>query len=399
MEPSRGLKIVTLPTGCGYGDAAAEHAAGLDALGVPVSWHPVTFNEAELIKKTQSLATTNAVIRDRLALLWRQAIDYDCFLLDMPPPALHQRLLDAERGKRAFTYATWEVDDLPDDWAPALNMYERVFVTSEFNRKIFLDHGVTVPVDVVPNVARKVVPVAEGSFLDPIADDDLVFYTIGVWTTRKALRETIRAYLDTFHADEKVVLVVKTDVLNHIELATMTSRQTSTAPRHLGTSWWALAQILADYANPARVHLISQNIPPRDIDHLHTRGDCYVSLTRGEGWGLPAFDALLFGNPVIMTGWSGQLDYLGDDYPLSVRYSLETTMNAPNDNCHMRSESAHWADADCGHAGKLMRWVFENREQASAIATDRQAQLRKRFAPEVVSRKLAQLMGFDSAGP
>ena len=147
------------------------------------------------------------------------------------------------------------------------------------------------------------------------------------------------------------------------------------------------------------MHLISQNIPPRDIDHLHTRGDCYVSLTRGEGWGLPAFDALLFGNPVIITGWSGQLDYLGDDYPLSVRYSLETTMNAPNDNCHMRSESAHWADADCGHAGKLMRWVFENREQASAIAKDRQAQLRKRFAPEVVCRTLAQLMGFDTAGP
>jgi glycosyltransferase involved in cell wall biosynthesis len=316
----------------------------------------------------------------------------------MPPPTLHQPLLDRESGKRPFAYATWEVDDLPERWPPALNLYERVFVPSEFNRKTFAEHGVTVPIDVVPHVARQVVPVPEGSYLDPIASDDFVFYTIGVWTTRKALEETVRAYLDTFDAKEKVVLVIKTDVLNHIAFAAMTFEETSKGPGHLGTSWWALAQILAEYDNPARVHLINENIPPQDIDHLHTRGDCYVSLTRSEGWGLPAFDAFLFGNPVIMTGWSGQLDYLGDDYPLSVRYSLETTMNSPDDHCHMRSQTAHWAEPDCAHAGELMRWVIENRQQANAIAKDRHDDLRKRFAPEIVCRQLAQLMGFDIPG-
>ncbi len=399
MSTSHGLKLVALPTGCGYGDAAAEYAVGLDALGIPVSWHPVTFDRAELIEKDQCLATTAAVIRDQLEPLWRQAIDYDVFLLDMPPPALHRALLKKESVKHAFSYVTWEVDDLPDDWPPALNIYERVFVPSEFNRKTLLEHGVTVPIDVVPHVARKVVHVREGSYLDPIADDDFMFYTIGVWTTRKALEETVRTYLDTFRADEKVVLVIKTDVINHIELAAMNYRQTSTGPKHIGTTWWALAQIFADYDNPARVHMIAQNIPPGDIDHLNTRGDCYVGLTRSEGWGLPAFDALLFGNPVIMTGWSGQLEYLGDDYPLAIRYSLESTLNSPDDHCHMRSQNAHWAEPDCAHAAELMRWVFENRDAADAIAKDRQADLTKRFAPEVICRQLAELMGFAIPKP
>lgn len=397
MTTSRGLKLVTLPTGCGYGDAAAEYAAGFDALGVPVGWYPITLSRAEPIDKAQSLGTTNAAIRGQLALLWRQAIDYDCFLLDIPPPAWHQHLFDAENGKRAFSYVTWEVDDLPEDWPPALNIYERVFVPSEFNRTTFLKHGVTVPIDVVPHVARKVVPVREGSYLDSIADDDFVFYTIGVWTTRKALEETVRTYLDTFSTDEKVVLVIKTDVVNHIELAAMNYRQTSTGPKHIGTTWWALAQIFADYDNPARVHMIAENIPPRDIDHLHTRGNCYVGLTRSEGWGLPAFDALLFGNPVIMPNWGGQRDYLGDDYPLSIHYSLESTLNSPDDHCHMRSASAHWAEPNCAHAGELMRWVFENRDQANALARDHQVDLQKRFAPRVVCRKLAELMGFEMA--
>lgn len=46
---------------------------------------------------------------------------------------------------------------------------------------------------------------------------------------------------------------------------------------------------------------------------LHARGECFVSLTHGEGWGIPAFDACACGNPVVITGWGGQLEHLDGD--------------------------------------------------------------------------------------
>ena len=38
-------------------------------------------------------------------------------------------------------------------------------------------------------------------------------------------------------------------------------------------------------------------------DAIHAIGDCYVSLTHGEGWGMGAFDAATLGKPVLITGW------------------------------------------------------------------------------------------------
>jgi hypothetical protein len=162
--------------------------------------------------------------------------------------------------------------------------------------------------------------------------------------------------------------------------------------------WFKLAQIMADYARPPKVHLVAKGISAREIDRLHTRGDCFISLTRSEGWGLCPFDAALFGNPVIITGWGGHLDYLGAGYPFLVRYDLEPTARSAPDGYHLHAEDAHWARADRRHASELMRLVFENRDWASSVARSMQPQLRASYASAAVCRRLARLMGFNVEG-
>ncbi|MCP5159228.1 MAG: hypothetical protein H6975_07365 [Gammaproteobacteria bacterium] len=398
MSKPNGLKFITLTPGCGYGDAAGEYLAGLDALGIPVTWMPTIDNTAERLDRTRSCRDLQDAINERVSYLWGRSMDCNALLLNVPPGYWHTYWLHAEPELRPFTYVAWEVDRLPADWPPALNPYERVFVPSEFNRQTFIAGGITTAVDVVPHIARRIDPMPGGPNWGDISDEDFVFYTIGAWTTRKAMEETIRAYLETFSGDEKVALIVKTEPVNQIEYRTLPKATRATAPAHLATTWWTLARILADYRNPAKIHLVSGRAPPREIDRLHTRGDCFVSLTHSEGWGLGAFDAALFGNPVIITGWSGPLDYLGENYPLLVRYRLEATIHAPDDGYFLHAPDAYWACADRRHAGELMRSVFDNPEPAKRMARARQTELQTRFAPTAVCRQLADLMGFSVGG-
>ena len=44
--------------------------------------------------------------------------------------------------------------------------------------------------------------------------------------------------------------------------------------------------------------------------YRHDKIKCFLSLTHGEGFGLPIFEAACAGIPVICPGWSGQNDYL-----------------------------------------------------------------------------------------
>jgi glycosyltransferase involved in cell wall biosynthesis len=395
LAAPRGLKVVTLQPGSGYGDAGCEYLAGLDALGVPVTWTPVLWNGSRWFRDKYVRKDMRDEIEQQVMALRRRRIKYDAFLIDVPPPKVHRQCLKRERKAHMYALVAWELDRLPDDWVPVLNRYERVFVPCEFNRKAFVEGGITAQIDIVPHIARDVRPVYDGPPLGDITDDDFVFYTIGTWTTRKAMEETVRAFLDAFSGEEKVALVVKTDAIDQIEYHTMSNKQRKHAPSHIGTTAWTLARIMAQYSNPPKVHLIPRRLPPREIDYLHTRGDCFVSLTRSEGWGLGPFDAAIFGNPVIVTGWGGQLDYLGSDYPYLVDYQLEPTNMAPDDGWSWHSGTVKWACADEAHASQLMRGVFEDRASARAVAQGLQPVIKQRFAPEVVCRRLAELMGFQ----
>jgi len=326
-----------------------------------------------------------------------QAEDFDVLLLHLPPfdqAAIYRRWLAEEPGLRSVVYTTWECDRLPPWWTRALTSFDLVLVPSEFNRQSFLASGVNRPIEVVPHIARQAEPIQGGSFGE-ISDDDFIFYTIGSWLSRKAMEKTIRTYLETFSADEPVALIVKTDPVDQVAIRAHQDGEVENPPKPYGMTWWTVAKILAEFPRPAKLHLIAKTVPQTVIDQLHTRGDCFVSLAYGEGWGLGSFDAGLFGNPSVITGWGGQLDFLGQDYPLLVDYELEPTTVVAPDIHRETSDDQFWACANTRHAGKLMRWVFENQEDARELGADLKQKLSTQYTPDRVCSQLARLLNLD----
>jgi glycosyltransferase involved in cell wall biosynthesis len=280
-------------------------------------------------------------------------------------------------------HTVWESDRLPHHWPELLNDTDLVIVPTDWNRTVFLAGGVHVPVAVVPHVVAEPAPGDCGEPLG-IPDDHVVFYAIGRWDERKAVFRTVRAFLDAFTARDPVTLVVKTGMT--IE---MPPSDWGAESQLRYTTAWQLASIVREFRSPARVQLEVETWPEARIDGLHHRGDCYLSLARGEGWGIGAFDATAFGNPVIATGWGGFLEYLTPDDAYLVDHRV-----VPVHSSAFASYSPDqcWAEADTDHAVELLRAVAADPDAARERARPAQARVTRDYAGSVVAARFVDLL-------
>jgi glycosyltransferase involved in cell wall biosynthesis len=275
-------------------------------------------------------------------------------------------------------HTVWESDRLPRHWPELLNDTDLVIVPTEWNRTVFVDSGVHVPVAIVPHVATAVAPGDRGCALD-VSDDDYVFYTIGRWDERKATFLTVRAYLDAFTAADPVVLVVKTGP--RIE---MPPGEWGAGNPLSWTTAWQVAALVRDYRNPARVRVEAETWTDDRIAGLHTRGNCYVTLARGEGWGIGAFDATAYGNPVVATGWGGFLEYLDAESA----FLVDHTLTAVEHNAFASySPDQQWAAPDLDHAVEQLRAVVADPGRARGRAEGACARVRECYTPSRVAQQ------------
>jgi hypothetical protein len=203
-------------------------------------------------------------------------------------------------------------------------------------------------------------------------------YTIAPWTARKALERTVLAYQEAFAGRDDTLLVLKTSQRDFTA-----PHPESESPAAPGTSAWALARILGRFAAPAPVRLVTTVLCEGDLDALHARGDCYLSLCRAEGWGIPPFDAAAWGNPVVITGFGGQTAYLAADGAFLVDYDL-VTVDDPAGGVSYTGDQ-HWAEASLEHAAAQLREVAAAPAEARARALRSRDRVLAAYAAPIVA--------------
>jgi glycosyltransferase involved in cell wall biosynthesis len=299
-------------------------------------------------------------------------IDYDVVIVHTVPEYF-PLWRTAEQGRTMIGHTVWETTRIPAHWRPLLDICDRLLVPCRWNKTVFEECGVSVPIDVVPHIADDRAD-ATGAGADRTDAGEFVFYTIGVWTHRKAVAYTVQAFCEAFTAADPVTLVIKTSPRD----------ETMSGPlRHvLGSARQAVARITRRYRTPPGIRLVTGVLADDEMRRLHARGDCYVSLCRGEGWGIGAFDAAACGNPVVITGFGGQLDYLAPDLAYLVDYDLVPVVDPLAPQSY--SPDQRWAEPDIRHGAERLREVAANREHARARGLALQADVLARFGGATV---------------
>jgi glycosyltransferase involved in cell wall biosynthesis len=376
------LNYLSLHERSGYGVAGRRLMLALDGVGVDLTYTPMV--RAGGGRYYAPLATPTLGDPELDPLLGSSG-PFETVVGHLAPE--YYPLLRSEYPQATLVaHTVWETDRLPEHWLPLMEIPDLLVVPCRWNAETIQASGISTPVEVVPHVAT--VPRRRTSpTWDWITGDVFVFYTIANWTTRKTVWNTIRAYLEAFRSGEPVLLLVKTSQLDFTY-----SGNPPTELIQPGTTPWAVAQALKDYRDPAPVQLVTRELSEEELQALHTRGDCFVSLCRSEGWGVPSFDAAAYGNPVVITGFGGQLDYLDADTAFLVDYelvSVDDPLGAPS-----FTPDQNWAEPSVTHGAELLRRAYEDPEGARERARELSRRILTSYRPQAIAeafvRTLAQ---------
>ena len=246
------------------------------------------------------------------------------------------------RGKIKIGYTMLEVDGFPAEWVRQANRMDEVWVPSEFNRRGLLECGVKKPVHVVPLGVNV-------DFFHPgitgyrNALGDFVFLSVFEWGERKEPWLLLKAFNDSFSADEPVRLVCK-----------VVNRDRKVRLKH------EIDKLRLRPDGGKISYLFNQEFPRYQLGSLYRSADCFVSASRGEGWNMPLMEAMACGLPAIATDWGAHQAFVheGIAYPLQVRGTIPAVAKCPY------YHGFSWADPDPEHLRHLLREVYEQRDVA-----------------------------------
>ena len=228
----------------------------------------------------------------------------------------------------------WEESGFPQEWVSHFNEHlQGITCVSRYVQKIMVDHGVTVPLVTVGNGVGHCARVeADPTFR--VEAHDFRFLHVSSCFPRKGADVLLKAYGQAFSAADPVTLVIKTFPNPHNEIREWLASAQKTTPHY------------------PDVLLIEEDLSDAQLKALYQQCHALVMPSRAEGFGLPMAEAMMYGLPVITTGWSGQVDFCTPETAWLVDFTF-----APAET-HFGLFNSVWAEPDSDHLAQLMRDVY-----------------------------------------
>lgn len=263
-------------------------------------------------------------------------------------------------------------------WIDACNKMDAIIVPSEFTKSVLQRSGIiTKDVHVIPEWYNE--KIDDKSKINLNLNSKFNFLSIGTITSnnaeddRKNMFYMLKWFCETFENNKKVGLVLKSSYGK----GTAIDRRIT-----INTIQKAISHIRK--GKFPKITILHGNMDEKEVASLynHPKINCYITATRGEGYGLPLVDAAASGMPVIATNWSGHLDFLGDNFA-KVGYDLVDINKSRIDN-RVFVEGAKWANVREKEFKEKLIKVFENYKTYQKDAKNHQRHVIGNFSKEVV---------------
>jgi glycosyltransferase involved in cell wall biosynthesis len=255
----------------------------------------------------------------------------------------------------------WELSRYPEAWAREIDHYDEVWASTNFIYDA-LSKAVRKPVFQLPLAAqpRATELVSRAHFGIPETSYAFLFaFDFSSYMSRKNPFAVIEAFksLRKLRPFADVCLVIKLSGRRGHEEAFTRLKQ------HL--------EELGD-----RVCLIEHVETDNYMKNLIRCCDCYISLHRSEGYGFGPAEAMYWGNPVIATSYSGNMDFMTDKTAFLVNYRL---IPVGVDEYPYASGQV-WAEPDVAQAAKYMTRLVDEPDYGRSLGERASAHIRTYFS-------------------
>ena len=231
----------------------------------------------------------------------------------MPPAGGH---------KLALSLFPWEESHVPDSIVATLNGgFDAILAPSRAVADALTTSGVRLPVAAIgqPVELEPFQALAEKrTARKPIRR----FLHLSSCFERKGIDLLLAAWAKAFPGRNDVELVIKTFPNPHNRIEAR------------------VAELRASHPRAAPIEIVNRDAERDEMPAFYADADAMVLPSRGEGYNLPALEAMAAGLPLIVTGHGGHRDFCGPDQARLLRYRF-----APSAS-HVAGDNAMWAEPD-----------------------------------------------------
>jgi glycosyltransferase involved in cell wall biosynthesis len=284
-------------------------------------------------------------------------------------------------------YFYWEADALPKVWAKDIRTsVNELWVPCNITASACRKAGFKGPIEILPTPAKIEGSLEAVQFPSELSREFVLsenifkFYSIFQWNERKGYNQLLRGYLEEFSSKEDVILILKVNPIKHaghglnrikadiIKAKTAIGRKKSDLPK---------------------IFVITDNLSHGAIAGIHNACDAFVLPHRGEGWGMPIHDAMMYGSHIIVTKYGGITEYLTDENSFIIDHEIKPVKPMswnPWYESHQR-----WAYPSTFSLKKNMRDLYAGRERFSS-KLDSASKLINLFTIEKCSKNVENIL-------
>jgi glycosyltransferase involved in cell wall biosynthesis len=297
-------------------------------------------------------------------------------------------------------------------WIDGINRMDLTLVSSNHAKKVFEDSkfeeknnqtGQTVrniklekPVEVLfeganIDIYKKVDKIDESQIWDVFdyISEEFNFLYVGHWLQgelgedRKNTGMLIKTFLETFKDQkQKPGLILKTSsvdysVLDREEILDRIRKIISTVEGN----------------NLPQIYLLHGELSDEEVNNLynHPKVKAHVSFTKGEGYGRPLLEASLSQKPVVVSNWSGHLDFLDPEMSILLPGELKQIHPSAAVPDMILSESA-WFTVDYKKAAETLEDVYKNYKKYTDRAKKQAYRSRTEFSLGKMGENLISIL-------
>ncbi len=338
----------------GYANLNRQFMLGLESSGVLVKYVPVrSYWDAD-----------QPIVRKLMGLQLNMAPTNAPVVYGMPAPVCE----DAARHRIFLTMM--ETRRLHEDYVERCNAADEIVVPSRWCKRVFEESGVTKPVHVV-SIGVDTSEYRPG--LEPLRffrdRKPFTFLSVFQWSMRKGYDVLLRAFCEEFDKSEDVSLVISSKLFGETDEAKSQIIKNE------------IKRLTAGFPSRPPIVYFGDTLTDEVMPRLYAAADCFVLVSRGEGFGLPYVEAGACGVPVIGSNYSGQTDFLTGEnsYLVDVdSFSLDKEVEFVS-RFFQGIEFPTFGRAAIDQTRLHMRRVYENREEAKNKARNLRADVEQNY--------------------